>query len=81
MTNTDVCHIANMKKNENTEFILVNLKKKQHENTMHVFTFMDIENQLKVRVSARSKFLGVSGSGDRGAGDNSIQFINIGRGG
>ena len=30
-------------------------------------------------VSARSKFWGVSGSGDRGGGDNSIQFINIGR--
>ena len=29
--------------------------------------------------SARSKFWGVSGSEDRGGGDNSIQFINIGR--
>ena len=29
--------------------------------------------------SARSKFGGVSGSEDRGGGDNSIQFINIGR--
>ena len=28
---------------------------------------------------ARSKFWGVSGSEDRGGGDNSIQFINIGR--
>ena len=27
----------------------------------------------------RSKFWGVSGSEDRGGGDNSIQFINIGR--
>ena len=30
-------------------------------------------------VGARSKFWGVSGSEDRGGGDNSIQFINIGR--
>ena len=29
--------------------------------------------------SARSKFWGVSWSEDRGGGDNSIQFINIGR--
>ena len=29
--------------------------------------------------SACSKFWGVSGSEDRGGGDNSIQFINIGR--
>ena len=28
---------------------------------------------------ARSKFWGMSGSADRGGGDNSIQFINIGR--
>ena len=28
---------------------------------------------------ARSKFWGVSGSEDRGGGDNSIQFINFGR--
>ena len=28
---------------------------------------------------ARSKFWGVSGSEDRSGGDNSIQFINIGR--
>ena len=28
---------------------------------------------------ARSKFWGVSGSEDRGGGDNSIQFINIRR--
>ena len=27
----------------------------------------------------RSKFWGLSGSEDRGGGDNSIQFINIGR--
>ena len=31
------------------------------------------------RIGARSKFWGVSGSEDRGGGDNSIQFINIGR--
>ena len=30
-------------------------------------------------VSARSNFWGLSGSEDRGGGDNSIQFINIGR--
>ena len=30
-------------------------------------------------ICARSKFWGVSGSEDRGGGDNSIQFINIGR--
>ena len=30
-------------------------------------------------INARSKFWGVSGSEDRGGGDNSIQFINIGR--
>ena len=29
--------------------------------------------------SARSKFWGVSGSEDRGGGDNSIQFINFRR--
>ena len=29
--------------------------------------------------SARSKFWGVSGSEDRSGGDNSIQFLNIGR--
>ena len=37
---------------------------------------------LVIRViydGARSKFWGVSGSEDRGGGDNSIQFINIGR--
>ena len=28
-------------------------------------------------LGARSKFCGVSGSEDRGGGDNSIQFINI----
>ena len=28
---------------------------------------------------ARSNFWGMSGSEDRGGGDNSIQFINIGR--
>ena len=32
-----------------------------------------------LRVGARSKFWGVSGSEDRGGGDNSIQFIIIGR--
>ena len=32
-----------------------------------------------VFISARSKFWGVSGSEDRGGGDNSIQFINFGR--
>ena len=31
-------------------------------------------------IGARSKFWGVSGSEDRGGGDNSIQFINFGRG-
>ena len=31
------------------------------------------------RIGARSKFWGVSGSEDRGGGDNSIQFINFGR--
>ena len=30
-------------------------------------------------LGACSKFWGVSGSEDRGGGDNSIQFINIGR--
>ena len=30
-------------------------------------------------LGARSKFWEVSGSEDRGVGDNSIQFINIGR--
>ena len=30
-------------------------------------------------IGARSKFSGVSGAADRGGGDNSIQFINIGR--
>ena len=30
-------------------------------------------------LGARSKFWGVSGSEDRGGGDNSIQFINIER--
>ena len=30
-------------------------------------------------LGARSKFWGVSGSADRGGGDNSIQFINSGR--
>ena len=32
-----------------------------------------------VTSSARSKFWGVLGSEDKGGGDNSIQFINIGR--
>ena len=32
-----------------------------------------------VEQGARSKFWGVSGSEDRGGGDNTIQFINIGR--
>ena len=31
------------------------------------------------KFGARFKFWGVSGSEDRGGGDNSIQFINIGR--
>ena len=31
------------------------------------------------RTGARSKFWGVSGSEDRSGGDNSIQFIDIGR--
>ena len=31
------------------------------------------------RAGACSKFWGVSGSEDRGGGDNSIQFINFGR--
>ena len=31
------------------------------------------------RPGARSKFWGVSGSEDRGGGDNSIQFINFER--
>ena len=31
------------------------------------------------KYSARSKFWGVSGSENRGGGDNSIQFINIRR--
>ena len=30
-------------------------------------------------LSVRSKFWGVSGSEERGGGDNSIQFINFGR--
>ena len=30
-------------------------------------------------LSARSKFWGMSGSADRGEGDNSIQFIDFGR--
>ena len=34
---------------------------------------------LQKALSARSKFWGVSGSEDRGGGDNNIQFINIGR--
>ena len=31
------------------------------------------------RASARSKFWGLSGSEDRGGGDNSIRFTNFGR--
>ena len=38
-------------------------------------------HQTNSHVSARSKFWGMSGSEDRGGGDNSIQFINIGEGG
>ena len=34
---------------------------------------------MNSRFGARSKFWGVSGSEDRGGGDNSIQFINFGR--
>ena len=33
----------------------------------------------KTEPCARSKFWGLSGSEDRGGGDNSIQFIKIGR--
>ena len=33
----------------------------------------------KYTAGARSKFWGVSGSEDRDGGDNSIQFIDIGR--
>ena len=32
-----------------------------------------------VLIGARSKFWGLSGSEDRGGGDNSFQFINFGR--
>ena len=39
-------------------------------------TRLDFNNSLG---GARSKFWGVSGSEDRGGGDNSIQFINFGR--
>ena len=43
-----------------------------------IFGFQILD--LKVHFSgARSKFWGLSGSEDRGGGDNSIQFINIGR--
>ena len=41
--------------------------------------FLGISWGTKGYIGARSKFLGVSGSEDRGGGDNSIQFINIGR--
>ena len=43
-------HIANMRKDENIEFTFVNPEIK-HKNKQHVFTFMDLENQLKLHVS------------------------------
>ena len=39
----------------------------------------ETNSRVKMGQGARSKFWGVSGSADRGGGDNSIQFINIGR--
>ena len=35
--------------------------------------------RISPTLGARSKFWGLSGSEDRGGGDNSIQFINSGR--
>ena len=40
---------------------------------------MLITQKLFCVTGARSKFWGLSGSEDRGGGDNSIQFINFGR--
>ena len=40
---------------------------------------LPLTKRKKRLASARSKFWGVSGSENRGGGDNSIQFINIGR--
>ena len=47
LTNTDVCHFVNMRKDENIEFILVNPER--HKNTS-VFTFRNLVNQLKLHV-------------------------------
>ena len=44
---------------------------------IHVFSVP--HGIMRGRQGARSKFWGVSGSAYRGGGDNSIQFINIGR--
>ena len=42
--------------------------------------YTKILNQLTwLNACAHSKFWGLSGSEDRGGGDNSIQFINFGR--
>ena len=38
-----------------------------------------MQDYIENTPSARSKFWGLSGSEDRGGGDNSIQFINFGR--
>ena len=39
----------------------------------------DLFQSIILYSCARSKFLGVSGSEDRGGGDSCIQFINFGR--
>ena len=40
VTNTDVCHIANMKKDENIEFTLVNPEKKNIKTAcFHIYGF------------------------------------------
>ena len=43
------------------------------------WSILQQQDDLKLPVSARSKFWGVSGSEDRSGGDNSIQFIKIRR--
>ena len=47
---------------------LIRGKMQQHQTSVNI-----------LYLSARPNFGGVSGSADRGGGDNSIQFINFGR--
>ena len=46
--------------------------------TSKLSNYLDVLLKPLLR-SARSKFWGLSGSDDRGGGDNSIQYINFGR--